>query len=285
MKRLIGLTIVVLITTLVWNSYADEYEKFTVTGKWIVRKPGSTAEHQKMMDVQQTSVVITRNIAVKEDSSDDHVHTSGAFTDGKLLLEGEIDEKTNVLISVVTGSEEPMTLSAVLIPGESTSFAIFWDLQNSFPHVKDPLILVEDFKLAEESNNKFKITGDLSSINDKDLSVATAYIKLLSRNPSAGSVFPNKANHVLLNNGRFSIEGIATEPILIGVWVHSEVDVYHGYVNVVVEPGARIRISPSKSSSSYAPGGQAAELMAHSEKEGSFHNKVIESWQNSIEYL
>lgn len=284
MIRTIGLAIVVSITMLIGNSYGDDTKKFTVSGEWLVREPGTPAEHQKMMNSLHTSVVIARVNADAEDSSDEPVLATGSFNDGKVFLEGEIDERTNVLISVTRGKEEPMTLPAVLIPGATTSFAL-WDKHNSFPGVEDQLILIEDFKLAEESDDKFTITGDLSAIEDKDLSVAVAHINVRSSNPKDGSVLSNRSNQVLLNDGRFSIEGIATEPLLIGVWVQSQVDVYAGHLNVVIEPGAQISISPSASSSSFAPGGRASELMANSEKEGSFHSKVIESWQNSDEYL
>ncbi|MXW06866.1 MAG: TlpA family protein disulfide reductase, partial [Gammaproteobacteria bacterium] len=60
---------------------------------------------------------------------------------------------------------------------------------------------------------------------------------------------------------------------------------YFGLVSGVVEPGAQIEISPSATSSSFAPGNFASPLLANSQNKNSLHATVIESWQNSEEYL
>ena len=284
MSRLIGLATVVLGLLLAASGFTAETKTFTVTGEWIVMGSGTPTEKLNVMNEQHTSVVITRMDADHDGSLGELEIASGAFTDGKIVLEGEIDERTDVLISATRGEEDPMTVPAVLIPGANTSFALM-DKDNSFPGIKDELLLVEDFRLVEESDAKFTIVGDLSSIVDKDLSIAVAYMTVKSSNPKDGSVIPGRLNPVLLQDGRFSIEGIASEPLVVDVWVHSRVDSYAGIVYLVVEPAAQIRISPSKSSSSFAPGGRASELMANSEQEESLHSKVIETWQNSVEYL
>lgn len=290
MKQLIGLAIVMSIAMLVGNSYADETKRFTVFGEWIVPETRIPSKYQKAVDTRLTSVVITRAVLNDDGEFENSVLATSSFKDGKVFLEGEIDAPTDVLISVTRGEEEPMEIAVVLGPGTSTSFAL-WDRDNSSRNIKDQLLLVEEFRVVGESDSKFTITGDLSSIVDKDLSVATAYIEVLSSNPRTGSNLSNKSNAVLLREGRFAIEGIVLEPLLVKVWVISyfgvirDVERYIGVVNAVVEPGAHIRISPSTSSSSFAPGARASELMAISQQESSFHHKVIESWQSSEEYL
>jgi len=289
-KTLIGLSIVVSIAILIGHSYAEETKRFTVSGEWIVPESGIPSKYQNVVDIRQTSVVITRAVLNDEGQFENSVLATSVFKDRKVVLEGEIDAPTDVLISVTRGKEEPMELETVLGPGSNTSFAL-WDRDNSSPNVKDQLLLVEEFRVVGESDSKFTITGDLSSIVDKDLSVAKAYIQVQSSNPKTGSILSDKSNAVFLRDGRFAIEGIAQEPLLVKVWVISyfgvirDVERYIGVVNAVVEPGAHIRISPSTSSSSFAPGARASELMATSDKESSFHHKVIESWQSSEEYL
>lgn len=290
MKRLVGLAIVVSIVILIGNSSSDETKKFskfkvfTVSGEWIILEPGTPTEHRNVMDALQTSIIVSRANAGNDDSTDDHVLATGSFNSGKVVLTGEVDERTEVLISVTKGEQEPMTLPAVLMPQSNTMFALL-DQDNTITGVEDQLMLVEEFRFLEESSDKFSIVGDLSSISDKDLSVAIAYIMLESNNPKGGSYLSNRSNAVLLHDGRFSIEGVANEPLLVSVWVESLVDEYFGEVYAVVEPGAQIRISPSSSSSSYAPGQAAAEMIANSEIEGSMHEEIIEIWQNSDEYL
>ena len=284
MKKIIGQATIVLGLLLAASGFTAETKTFTVTGEWIVMGSGTRAEKLNAVNEQHTSVVITRTDADVDGSPRELEIASGTFTDGKVKLEGMIDVRTDVVISVTRGKEEPMKLPAVLIPGTNTSFALM-DKDNSFPGIQDELLLVEDFRLVEESDAKFTIVGDLSSIIDKDLSIAVAYMTVKSSNPKEGSKLPGRLNPVLLQDGQFSIEGIASEPLVVDVWVHSRVDSYAGIVYLVVEPGAQIRISPSKSSSSFAPGGRASELIANSEQEGSMHSKVIETWQNSVEYL
>jgi len=284
MKRLIELALILFTVMLIASSCTTETKTFTLSGEWIVVGSGTPDEKQKMMNSQHTSVVITHAVHEDEGNSDNSVLGTGSFDDGKVFLEGEIDVRTAVQISVTRGEEAPMTLEAVLIPGATTTFALV-DQDNSIPGLEDQLMLIEEFRIVEETNNKFSIVGDLSAISDKDLSVAKAYIMLGSSNPKEGSFVPTKANAVLLQDGRFSIEGTASEPLLVAVWVKSLIDVYLGSVKAVVEPGAEITISPSKSSSSFAPGNKTAELMANSKIEDSMHGEVIEIWQNSKEYL
>lgn len=285
MKRLIGLTAIVCGFAFVSSSYADETKTFTVTGEWIFSGSEILSEKQKVMNAHEATVVITRTDINEKITPEESVVVTGSFSDGRVVLEGEIDSRTEVLISVTRGKEEPMTLQAVLVPGENTSFAL-WDRDNSFPSIEDELMLVGDFRIVEESDAKFTIVGDLSSIVDKDLSIARAYVTVRSSNPKTGSILSDRSNSVLLNDGRFSIEGIATEPLLVTVWVtSSQVEVFVGVANLVVESGASIRITPSTSSSSFSPGGRAAELLAYSEIKESAHSKIIESWQNSEEYI
>lgn len=283
MKRRIGLAIALVWTMLIGTGCSTETKTFTLSGVWIITGSGTPDEKQKVMNSQQTSVVVSR-IQADGAAPEEIQIAKGTFTDGSVVFEGEINERTEVQIAVTRGEEVPMTVPAVLIPGANTSFALL-DKDNSFAGIEDELLIVEDYKLAEESEEKFRITGDLSTIDDKDLSVAVAYINVMSSNPVEGTVLSDRSNAVLLRDGKFSIEGIAHEPIVVQVWVSSRVDVYAGLADAVVEPGARIRISPSKSSSSFAPGGRASELMANSEIQESMHTKVIEVWQNSTEYL
>ena len=284
MKKLIGLTAIVCGVAFVSGGYAEDAKPFTVTGEWIFSGSKTLSEKQSIANAQVTSVSITQESTNVEDAADRFVLATGSFTDGMVKLEGEIDARTKVQISVSRGEDEPMTLAAVLVPGENTSFAL-WDRDNSFPGVDDELLLVGDYKIVEESDAKFSIVGDLSSIVDKDLSVARAHVTVRSSNPKTGSILSDRSNAVLLDDGHFSFEGISHEPLLVDVWVYSQVDVFVGIAYLVVESGARIRITPSTSSSSFAPGGRAAELLAYSEIKESAHSKIIESWQNSEEYV
>lgn len=295
MRRLVGLATVILSVMLIGSGCAPETKTFTVSGERIVVGSGtptselgavedSTAdlspEAQNTTDSQGTSVVISRTDVDDDGTPVKFEIASGFFTDGKVVLEGKIEERTNVLISVDWNSKEPITLHAVVGPGAHTSFAL---LDHASPLREDRLLLVGDSRLVEDSDAKFTIRGDVSSIVDKDLSIAVAEIKVRSKNPKEGSILPT-SDPVLLQDGRFLFEGIASEPLLVTVSVRRLDYVYWGIANVVVEPSTQIRISPSKSSSSFNPS-RASELIANSETEGSKHGMVVESWQSSEGYL
>lgn len=280
MRRIIGIATVVFSVMFSGFYYAEDAKTFTVTGEWIVLGSDTTTDGEETITSLVAFVEVARTVVDEEGTLTNLTIASGSFSNGSVVLEGEIEERTDVLISVQRADEEPMTLPAVLVPSENTSFALVDNVD-----LEDELMLIENFRIAEKSDAKFMITGDFNSIKDKDLSVAVAYIRVQSNNPKDGSVLSDKSNAVLLRNGRFSIEGIASEPLLVDVWVKSRIEWYTGVTRAVVEPGARIKIFPGKSSSSFAPGGMSSLLVAHSEVRGSMHAKIIESWQSSSEYL
>ncbi|MYD46370.1 MAG: DUF547 domain-containing protein [Gammaproteobacteria bacterium] len=280
MKRLVGLAIVLPAAILITNIYAVETNTFTLSGEWIIVGSGTPAETQKVLNAQPTSVVVSRIHFADEYSPEELVIATGSFADGEVVLEGEIEERTEVIISVSIGEEESLTTNTVVAPGEDTRFAL---LSDESLDMEDLLLVVEQARIVEESKAKFTISGDLSLIDDKDLSIALAHVVVTSKNPKSDSILPS-SDPVLLRDGRFSFEGIVSEPTLVTVRVRSFDDAYMGSISAVVEPASQIRISPSKTSSSVNPG-FASELMAKSDSTGSIHHEVIESWQRSEEYL
>ena len=280
MRRIIGITTVVFSVMFSGFYHAEDTKTFTVTGEWILLESETTTDGEETTTSLNAFVEVTRAVVDEKGTPTNLTLASGSFSNGSVVLEGEIEDRTDVLISVQRADEEPMTLPAILVPSENTSFALVDNVD-----LEDELMLIENFRIAEKSDAKFMITGDFNSIEDKDLSVAVAYIRVQSNSPKDGSVLSDKSNAVLLRNGRFSIEGIASEPLLVDVWVKSRIEWYTGVTKAVVEPGARIKIFPGKSSSSFAPGGMSSLLVTHSEVRGSMHAKIIESWQSSSEYL
>ncbi len=263
MRRLLASATLMLSVVLAMNSHAEE---FTVFGKW--KDIGDEASHQDA-DEPAPSVKVARTVTNEDGQPVELVLATGAFSDGSVILEGEIDEPSNVIISVNDGGDEPLTLNAVVEPHQVVSFAL---LNYASAVRKNRLLLVGRSVVVEDSTDKFTILGSLDSIFDKDLSLAEAYVD--------GVVSAS----VLLLQDRFLIEGIVNEPSIATVGVRTPDYDFWGVVDVVVEPGATIMISPSTSSSSFNPN-RASELMANSASETSMHAKVIESWQNSEEYL
>ncbi len=296
MKKLLIFPIWVSGALFATSVYATESQTFTMTGERIVVDEGlqivdisaenqlSTADHPD--GSSSPSVVVTQTNFNSEGLPVTVEVASGSFEDGKVTLEGTISERTSLLVSVDGINEKPITMKAVVDPGESLSFVI---LDYMSHYYEDKLLLVGASRLDKGSEAMFKVSGDLSAITDKDLSVAIAELEVRSYGPR-DDVLVLSSEAVLLRDGKFSFEGIASEPLLLAIDVTTveagtvSAHKYRGIADVIAEPGARIRISPSKSSSSFSKN-FASELMAYSETEGSMHAKVVESWQNSASYL
>ena len=278
-----------LSAALVLSSNADDSQTFTLSGELIHigldlkvadGPPADPTLEEKSAGSHRTpSVTVSQSVSNFDGTKVSIELASGSFSEGTVVLEGEIDARTELAIAVEGVANEPLALSVVAFPGEYLSFAV---LDYASPRREDVLLPVGQSRLVEESDAKFTIWGDLGSISDKDLSVAIAKIELQSSGPRKGSVDFTSTN-VLLDEGKFLFEGTATEPLLFVVDVRRPDLEYRGMAYFVVEPGARIEISPSPSSSSFNPNFKS-ELLANSEKAGSMHAKVVESWQNSSDY-
>lgn len=289
MKVSVGLSAVILCAVLAGCGVNVETKKFTVTGERIVIWSGTEnldldaaedssvdlATENKAWGQQEISVELARYVGTEK-----ILIASGTFTDDTIVLEGEIEQNwyAPVTLQVSQPNEEPLTLVAWAIDLD-VSFA-FVDYES--PDSEDRLLFVGDSRIHGDVNEEFTISGDVSSITDQDLSLAIAEVRFESMNHTAIGYLAT--SELLLDDGKFLVEGKATEPILVTVVVRNLDYRYRGLVNGIVEPGAHIKVMPSKSSSSFNPN-FASELMANSETEGSLHSKVIESWQNSEEYL
>ncbi len=292
MRGTLGIAIVVLSSLMVGCGSNAELKTFTITGERIVvqletqdNDLGADENSSEDLDAaseQEISVVITR----REVPNEEITLFSGTFTDDKIVLEGEVERwPTLITILVSRGNEEPMELHTTLLNSETNpSFAL---LDYESPDSEDRLLLVGNSRFHRvgrpATDTIFTIRGDVSSIRDQNLSLAIADFRIASENPKSPSTL--SSTEVLLDDGKFLIEGIATEPFLVDVGVSTIDYTYWGLVNVVVEPGAQIEISPSATSSSFAPGNFASPLLANSQNKNSLHATVIESWQNSEEYL
>lgn len=290
LKTLRGSAALFIGAALVLTSNADDFQTITLSGELIyvgldmkvADGPAAdpTSEETGKVIQPSPSVTVSQTVFNREGATVIREVASGSFTGGKVVLEGMVDARTEVAITVEGVGNEPLTLRMVASPGENLSFVV---LDYASPRRDDVMLPVGQSRLVEDSDAKFTVWGDLSAITDKELSVAIAKFEIQSSGSGKGSAVPESAS-VLLDDGKFLFEGIANEPLLFVADVRRPDYEYRGMAYLVVEPGARIEISPSPSSSSFNPS-FASELLANSEIEGSIHTKVVESWQNSSDYM
>ena len=128
------------VTALIATSFAgsgyasDDTQSFTVTGSRIsvgldLKVVESSSPDQMTeegdMRAMGPSVLITRGDVDREGRPVSVEVAAGIFVDGEVTLEGTIEDRTKVLISVIGIGEKSLSLSAVAVPGEDLSFAIW----------------------------------------------------------------------------------------------------------------------------------------------------------------
>ncbi len=196
---------------------------------------------------------------------------SGRFSNGKVVFEGEIEQPTDVRISIVELEDQRKWVYTTITPGgEEINFAMVED-----GDVR--LALVGVSKRVKNPQYKFTISGDLRSI-DKDMS--RAHVLILDRD-NAGSLKAISSGNMIPSEGLFLFEGEAPHPTVVQISVStlrasgvSSAETYFGQTSAIVEPGAEILIHPQR---------EHNELVATSGT--GRHAQIIESWRQSSEYL
>lgn len=194
---------------------------------------------------------------------------SGTFEDGEVTLSGNVDHPTEVTISVETDGAEPLTLDAVIAPKTEISFLVHEYPEFDFASMN----LLGVSRKAMDPHNKFSISGDLSSI-DADFERATIRATAWEYD-NRGERITLNYGIVLLDNGKFVIEADVDEPKVVNILVIVPTSQEQTQFKVIIEPEAAIEIV-AQSSWLYdlAPVSGTGK-----------HAQLIESWQQSEEYL
>lgn len=253
---------------------------YTVTGEFVVADLEEVPSYMQSaidsgqievdapIDISTVTVELIRQ--VKNDNGElvDDVLLTGSFGEGKVSLGGMIDSPTKVTISVDVGSEEPMQLDAVIAPNQDLKFKL---IDQVTPGSYDGLVLIDEYRIHENSADKYVISGDLSDL-EEDLSFAEVEIFGSAWDEETQSSKTFTAGPVNPTNGKFLIEGTSSDPTVVTLYLRAGYGLYES-VEVVVEPGVEVDVSVD-----------ATTLVASAPK-GSRHNAVIESWATSEDYI
>lgn len=260
---------------------ANSQFPFTVTGEFLVADAEEIPDylqaaidsgHMKIaepLDSSKVSVSVVHKVKSESGEMVEEVLAAGSFENGQIELQGTIPSPTRVSISVDFGSDEPLTLDAVVAPNQSVAFKFVDQLITPGP--RDQLVLSGEYRIHEDSSNKYVISGDLSAINE-DLTFAEVEVfgsawddeKRTSRSFTLGPVNPK--------DGQFVIEGTSDHPMVVTVYASAGTSFYES-VRAIVQKGVETRISAE------------GPNMIASAPEGSFHHLVVDSWAKSDEYL
>ena len=183
---------------------------FTITGHYIeveseteIDSSVEESTDYQEVDLSTATVVVTHEVSDANGNTDLVELTSGKFADGLVTLEGEIDEPTEVEISVQIGDGVRLSTSALLVPdGEVVEFALV-DYQDVYP--EDQLILYGASRRAKDPETKFTVYGDVSGVKMKDLSLAIASVDT-SEYDENGNLQRVPYGSVLIRDNKFVIE-------------------------------------------------------------------------------
>ena len=243
----------------------EDVTQFTLSNESIKVVQGSAINHP-------ISVVVSYETKEKNNEDSTEILVDGRLVDGELLLSGEVDAPTEVLISVnVAGAEKSRELSAVLSPNTTVNFVLIY----SSPHNYGLKPLGTDHRSLDE-NRRFTLSGNISSLDGFKPSVleeGLVYIALrpLQSLPKEGS-YVWDFRTVLVDAGEFSIEQDIDKstPVRIEIYEGSSGDsrsVVH--LHAILEPGVNYRVVPIGDNGKYA---------VQADRDG-LHSRLISSWQ------
>lgn len=275
MKSVLVAGSVLYACTGVFADIVDSQSAFKISGEYIAEESNlnenaeSPTSDSGLVDLSTTTIVATYETTNESGTTAKAELASGKFQDRKVLLTGKINEPTDIVIEVQIDGNTVLSLPAVLTPGgEEISFA-FLDFQ-SFP--PDRLAFVGYSPRVKNPRKKFTISGDFSSIG-KDLTLANVRVTGWGYDEN-GKQKAIGSGDMLLKDGQFLFEGEIEETDLVNIYIQGHDPYFRTQTQAVVERGSVISVySPESANQIVATSGSGR------------HAKLIESWQQSDEYL
>ncbi len=230
----------------------------------------SETESTAPLDASSVTISVTYETTTEDGETETVELASGSFVDGKITFTGEINEPTTIKISADVSDENQFSVETLLTAEHEVKFALM-DFWGEFPY--DQLVLVESAHLSQDSTKSFTVSADLSAV-DADLSsaIATAWGMEFDEEGERQRLDLGK---ILLVDKKFVIEADVDEPTVISGYVSTGAD-YYGMFTAVAEPNVQIDVFPHED-------GSVDELLVTSDT--GMHKNLIESWQQSYEYL
>ena len=152
------------------------------------------------LDLSTAEIRITYEVSSDNGETETVELASDRFVDGRVVFEGEIDQPTDVRISIKELEDQWKWVYTTIVPGgEEINFAMVDD-----GDVR--LALVGVSKRVKNPQNKFTVQGDLSSI-DKDLS--RAHVLVAEVGVNADTLTSISSGNMLPHHGKFLFEGEA----------------------------------------------------------------------------
>ncbi|MCY3884061.1 MAG: TlpA disulfide reductase family protein [Gammaproteobacteria bacterium] len=257
----------------------DPAKRYTILGKYIAigEQPSSASDEDDASvqefegDLSSATIVVSMNIADDDEEPLFLEISRAVISNGRVVIEGELDKPTLAKISVESDIGMPLTVLTMLVPGQVVSFAV---LDHEERSAQDWLVIVETLKLAKTPTKKFRIVGDLTGVDGERYPMPMVLVhssKFDEKGDKKSTVF----GPVLAKDKSFLIEGEVDEPRTVEIMVVSNKGRSWGSVQAIVEPNAVISVVVSSR--------WAHQLVATTG--AGKHAKVIGTWRMGEQYL
>lgn len=278
MKNKLAIAGLLAVAVLIAACSGNPQRPFTVSGQFIVADleevppylqemvDSGRIEVEPPIDISAVTVSVVREVKNEEGEKSEEVLASGSFENGMIELEGMIAAPTEVSISIDVGSDEPMKLNAIVAPDQELGFKL---VDQVTPASYDQLMLVGEYRIHEESEDKYVISGDLSDL-EEDLAFAEVRIYGSKWDDEKQTTTRFMLGPVNPTDGKFMFEDTASDPMVVTAYVQG---VLYKDVQLIAEAGVEVGVSMDRST------------LVATAPEGSQHYAVVNSWAMDEEYL
>lgn len=261
----LGLFVITLTLSscIMMNVPGPQNNSFIINGEIIYVADEPTTEPELRVTVVANATDETEEIPPLE-------ITSGEFKNSKIRLRGTVDQTVPVTLNVLKDEEVVSSTDFLLLPNSKNKFQVLDNASTLEVYLKG-----SDHR-STNPERKFTLSGDLKQFNDYDPELTRVSIYGRSYELDGSPTKYTQFGPVLLENGKFSIEGDLDKPTLFSMWIE-EFDSYSMIVSLqgIFEPGMNYGVERVGSSDSF---------VISADQEG-LHTRLVTSWTNDSEYM
>ena len=241
-----------------------------ITGEFISIEPEVDDETGPIEPADLSKAMLTISYATTEEDGEVETTTlyQGAYQED-FATAVQLKEPREVTISLqVTEESHPMTIDTVLGNESDVHFAYV-----DRPGPQDEFLLVGSSNQVVNPKNEFSVSGDLSFL-DIDLTNTTTVFLWANFVNAEGERQSKQWGPVLVKDDSFLIEGDIDRPIQARLYV-SAGRAYNTSTQLLLEPKGDLKVAKI--------GNQTQAISVTSEN--GYHAILIDSWQQSKEYI
>ncbi|MDE0094694.1 MAG: TlpA disulfide reductase family protein [Gammaproteobacteria bacterium] len=262
---ILGLFVITLTITScqMMNVAGPQNNSFIINGEIIYVADEPTTEHE-------LRVTVTSNATDESEEIPPMEITSGEFKNRKIRLRGTVDQAVPVTLSVVKNEEVIGSTNFLLLPNSKNKFEVLDNVSTQEVFLKG-----SDHR-STDPERRFTFSGDLKQFTDYDPELTHVSVYGRSYELDGSPTKYTKFGPVLLENGKFSIEGDLDKPTLFSLWIE-EFGSYSMIISLdgIFEPGMNYGVEQVGSTDSF---------VISADHEG-LHTRLVTSWMNDPEYM